>query len=42
VLALIKNGDAPQNVASEYGISVAAVEEVIGLARQYDYEASYV
>jgi uncharacterized protein (DUF433 family) len=42
VLALIKNGDAPQKVASEYGISVAAVEEVIGLARQYDYEASYV
>ena len=42
VLALIKNGDAPQKVASEYSISVAAVEEVITLARQYDYEASYV
>jgi uncharacterized protein (DUF433 family) len=42
VLALIKNGGNPGQVASEYGIPVAAVEEVISLATQYDYEASYI
>jgi uncharacterized protein (DUF433 family) len=42
VLALIKSGEAPHQVASEYGIPAAAVEEVIALARQYDYETSYV
>jgi uncharacterized protein (DUF433 family) len=42
VLALIKSGGNPGQVASEYGIPVAAVEEVIALATQYDYEASYI
>ncbi|MCI0393157.1 MAG: DUF433 domain-containing protein [Acidobacteria bacterium] len=42
VLALIKIGEAPDQVAKEYGIPVAAVEEVIALAAQYDYEASYI
>jgi uncharacterized protein (DUF433 family) len=42
VLALIKSGGIPGQVASEYGIPVAAVEEVIALAAQYDYEASYI
>jgi uncharacterized protein (DUF433 family) len=42
VLALVKSGEAPHQVASEYSIPVAAVEEVIALATQYDYETSYV
>jgi uncharacterized protein (DUF433 family) len=42
VLALIKTGEAPDQVARDYGIPVAAVQEVIALATQYDYEASYI
>ena len=42
VLTLIKTGETPRQVADEYGIPVAAVEEVIALAKQYDYEASYI
>lgn len=42
VLALIKIGETPDQVASEYGIPVAAVEEVITLATQYDYETNYI
>jgi uncharacterized protein (DUF433 family) len=42
VLALVRSGEAPRQVASEYSIPVAAVEEVIALATQYDYETSYV
>ncbi len=42
LLALIKNGETPNQVAREYGIPVPAVDEVIALAARYDYETSYI
>lgn len=41
VLALVKSGEALRQVASEYSIPVAAVEEVMALATQYDYERGH-
>ena len=42
LLALLRAGETPQQIAETYKIPVRAVEEVLELADQYDYEKSYV
>lgn len=41
VLGYLKHGDTPQQIACDFNIPVAAVEEVVKLASVYDYEKSY-
>jgi uncharacterized protein (DUF433 family) len=41
LLALVAAGETPRQIARTYKIPVQAVEEVIELASQYDYEKSY-
>jgi uncharacterized protein (DUF433 family) len=41
ILGWLRQGDSPEEVAHGYGISLAAVQEVIRLAEVYDYERSY-
>ncbi|MBO0862063.1 MAG: DUF433 domain-containing protein [Chloracidobacterium sp.] len=42
VLAQVNGGMPVRQVAREYNIPIAAVNEVIALADRYDYEASYI
>jgi len=42
VLARVNGGMPVRQVAREYSIPIAAVNEVIALAGRYDYEASYI
>lgn len=41
IIGCIKAGDTPQQIARNYKIPVAAVNEAIELASVYDYEKSY-
>jgi uncharacterized protein (DUF433 family) len=41
ILGFLKRGDTPQQIARNYKIPVAAVEEAIALASVYDYEKRY-
>ena len=41
IIGFLKRGDTPQQVARNYKIPLAAVEEAIALASVYDYEKSY-
>lgn len=42
IMALIDTWYSARQVAQMYKIPIAAVKEVIALARKYDYEASYI
>ena len=42
ILAFFNRGESAELLAREYKIPVAAVKEVVKLAGQYDYEASYI
>ena len=41
IIGCLKSGDTPQQIARNYKIPVAAVNEAIELASVYDYEKSY-
>lgn len=41
IIGCLKAGDTPQQIARNYKIPVAAVNEAIELASVYDYEKSY-
>jgi uncharacterized protein (DUF433 family) len=42
ILGWLEQGDRPEEIAQEYGIPLAAVQEAIQLAEVYDYERSYL
>lgn len=42
VLASVNSGMTVRQVAREYSIPIAAVNEVVALANRYDYEARYI
>lgn len=41
VVAFVRRGDRPEEVAKNYKIPLAAVNEAVELARVHDYEKSY-
>lgn len=41
IIGFLKRGDTPNQIARNYRIPVAAVEEAARLASQYDYEKCY-
>jgi uncharacterized protein (DUF433 family) len=42
IIGYLKQGVTPEEIAADFKIPMAAVQEVIRLADVYDYEASYV
>jgi uncharacterized protein (DUF433 family) len=42
IIGYLKQGLTPEEIAADFKIPMAAVQEVIRLADVYDYEASYV
>lgn len=42
IIGCLKAGDTPQQIARNYKIPLAAVNETIELASLYDYEKSYL
>lgn len=42
ILSYLNSGDTPEELAADFKIPIEAIQEVIHLASQYDYEKSYI